>query len=79
MHNTLHIPTVKNIFTVRDNKSFKVVQVVDKSFKAFVVPKTLPSTILVNSHNLQRCAGRNKMYSLNQKRLFGRECAKDIY
>ena len=50
--------------TIENNTLFKAVQDIDKSLEAFVIPKSLALTILVNSSNLQGKAGTCNTYSL---------------
>ena len=77
IHNTLTIPSVKNKITTKDNTVFKIIQDGDKSFEAYIIPKSLALTILVNSPNLQGHTGTNKTYFLIKRDIFWKEMHKD--
>ena len=48
IHKSLHIPMLKNKFTIKPDTLYKIIEDSDKSFKALIVSKSLAFTILTN-------------------------------
>ena len=74
---TIHY-TLKHKFTIKENTLLKIIQDANESCDAFVLPKTLALTILVNCNNLQGHAGTNKTYPLVKRDFFWKGMCKDI-
>ena len=76
---SLHIPSVKNIFKPDDCTLYRQTQDGNKSFEVLIIPRSLIPAMLINSHHLQGHAGTTKSYSLIKMEFIWKGMCKDIH
>ena len=75
---SLHTCSVQKQFAIDKDTIYRWTQDSDKYFEVSIIPRSLASSILVNSYNLQGHASTIKTFSLIKRDFFWKGMCKDI-